>query len=64
MIGCFNRLITLYRMISEKKASNAPITFEEIVMFIIKYSNRTLLASCLLLDSLHAIGQFMRLIHA
>ena len=42
MIGCFNCLITLYGMISEKKASNAPITFEEIVMFIIS----TLIGHC------------------
>ena len=42
MIGRFNCLITLYRMISEKKASNAPITFEEIVMVIIS----TLIRHC------------------
>ena len=42
MIGCFHCLITLYRMISEKEASNAPITFEEIVMVMI----RTLIRHC------------------
>ena len=40
MIGCFNCPITgirlqLYRVISEIKAGDVPITFEEIVMVVI-----------------------------